>query len=308
MSIGIKATNNFFYQAGNRSGCRYILLGADARDRARIQNYFANLQSELTHYASEHAWPVGGAEMLQDLQVLDYSHSTESAILVNIPHCLVDAQGGLAAINTALSESSATEATEANELPKTAYNPDRFWVFRKDSVDVPSSDQTLTQRLLLTLPSLLTTGLRMVKHLNLPENMQGRFGNQFVTLDLEAQQLAKLLSAPKNIWKRFLETAGQKVYAQTLQSPDPGPLANRPLVTSVGALPGPSGALPHLAAAATELYMFPSAVPYASITVTVYSFHHRLYCILSGTEQLELVNELSQALQLQGFALIHQGA
>ena len=305
MSIGVKATNNFFYQAGNRSGCRYILLGADARDRARIQNYFANLQSELTHYASEHAWPVDGAEILQDLQVLDYSHPTESAILVNIPHCLVDAQRGLAAINAALSESS---AAEAKELPKKAYTPDRFWVFRKDSVDVSSSDQTLTQRLLLTLPSLLTAGLRMVKHLNLPENMQGRFGNQFVTLDLEAQQLAKLLSAPKNIWKRFLETAGQKIYLQTLQSPDPGPLANRPLVTSVGALPGPSGALPHLTAAATDLYMFPSAVPYASITVTVYSFHHRLYCILSGTEQLALVNELSQALLLQGFALIHQGA
>jgi hypothetical protein len=105
-----------------------------------------------------------------------------------------------------------------------------------------------------------------------------------------------------------LETAGQKIHTQTLESSDPGPLARRPLVTSVGALPGPSGALPHLNAAAKDLYMFPSAVPYASITVTVYSFHQRLYCILSGTEQLDLVNELSQDLQLQGFALIHQGA
>lgn len=301
MSLFSTATNNFFFQHGPSSTCRYIvfpkkndLWPEDLRAVLRRKTHI------LQDYLRQQAWNVTLDQVLDAVQT--HSYAGGRGLVFDIPHFLVDAQRGILAVESSL-DSMKTQAVPHPELTQDQHED--FFVFTQPLERLKwASTSTFSQHFIQTILPSLEAGLRLVKKNDEAIPFRDGFGNNFVTLDVDWNKLHKLAASPKQVWKRFLDISSQKLQVEV----PPGSTAPiLPLLTSVGAIPHPSLPLPQMSEWMQELYMFPTAVPFTALTITLYSLNGLVYCILSGVRDAYLFENIRHSLLQHGYAASHQG-
>ncbi|WP_141731630.1 hypothetical protein [Oligoflexus tunisiensis] len=305
MQLILNGTNQFFFRHGLRSHCRYIIR-PHALHRGKLTERSLRLSVEqhrdaLQTYIRHQGWNCSVDDMIHSIRV--HSYDEGKALCVDLPHYLVDAQRGLLQVEASLSLPNSHE-TSPPPLPD-AWHED-FHVFTRplSALDLPPSC-TFLQHFLRHLRLEPGQALRLAKTIDDSIPYELGFGNNFVTLDLSERQLQKLQALPKQIWKRYLDVATRKALGEPSAPED---MPRLPVVTSVGRLPHLAMPLPQLCELAQDLYMFPTAVPFSSLTITLYTLGSLVYCILSGVQDKALGDRLSLALLDQGYTVKHQGA
>lgn len=298
----------YFFQQGRQASCRYLLRGDfDGRKQAQvIQNFFVSQEQSLSAYLKAQGWQLSIEDLWAGILVEPLDESIGPGLLIDIPHFLVDAQRGLLCLDHAFREGAGP--MEPSISFASTRSREAFCVLSKDLSAHPlSTQQTLTQSILNELAPLLPDGIRLVQNLDRADSFETGWGNGFATLDLDQQQLSKLAQTDKAIWKRYLLRTSGRLLAEIKMHETPLPAFDRPLLTSVGRIPGPALPLPSLSKAVQALYMFPCRVPQSRFTMTLYSYGPRLFFIVSGNDEMADQRMISQTLLGRGWVLETKG-